>query len=351
MPYSEALDVNKPQPKYDDGYTVYKDLVTRLDAALVSMDATAGGMGSGYDNIYGGGVAGTVKWMRFANSLKLRMGLTLADKDPAYSATVVNSAIAANGGVFVDGDKFSLNYLAASPNQNPVYTELVVTGRSDFVVTSNLVNLCNSLNDPRRAGFMWTQVGGVYKGGAQGMPNSYVNFTHVDNSQLKPTREVVLMDYAEVEFLLAEASERGIYTGAGDAATHYSNAVTASVTSWGGTADQAAAYLAQPMVDYATLIASQPWQQVIGTQAWIAYYMRGFSAWLTWRRLDYPRLIATTAHVQDVAGIPMRYTYATSEQTLNAASYAAAAEAIGVDNAMTRLFWDTGTTNYNTLGK
>ncbi len=352
MPYSEALDYTKPTPKYDVGIDVYKDLISRLDAALATMTPTAGGMGAGYDNIYGGGVAGTPKWMRFANSLKLRMGMMLADADATYSKTVVNSAIAGVSGqsVFGVGDKFSLTYLGSSPNQNPVYTELVVSGRFDFVVTSILVDACNLRNDPRRPGFMWTQVGGIYKGGAQGMPNSYNSFTHVDNSMLTSAREVVLMDYAEVQFLLAEAAARTGYTGVTSTAdVYYNNAITASITYWGGTGAQAATYLAQPTVDYATLIAGQSWKEVIGTQAWIAYYMRGFSAWTTWRRLDYPRLVATTAHVQDVNGIPLRYTYATSEQTLNPISYAAAATALGAggDNAMTPLFWDT--VHYNTL--
>src|SRR5664279_766793 len=34
IPYSEALDITKPLPKYDDGLTVFKDLLVRLDAAI-----------------------------------------------------------------------------------------------------------------------------------------------------------------------------------------------------------------------------------------------------------------------------------------------------------------------------
>jgi len=38
--------------------------------------------------------------------------------------------------------------------------------------------------------------------------------------------------------------------------------------------------------------------------------------------------------------VPRRHTYAINEQTLNAASYAAAASAIGGDKLSTKLFWD-----------
>lgn len=341
MPYSEALDFNKPTPKYDDALTIYKDLVKRLDAALASMDPAYAGMGAGYDNIYGGLAAGTAKWIRFANTLKMRMGLVLADKDPALSKTIVD---AAEPKAFVAGDKCAMTYLSASPNQNPVYTELVVSGRFDFVVTSSIVDPMNTLNDPRRNYYLWTKVDGKYLGGAQGEPNSYASYTHVDNALLKSEREVVVMDYAEAEFLRAEAAARGTYNIT-DPATHYNNAIKASITSWGGTTAEADAYLAQPAVAYAT--ATGTWQQKIGEQAYYAYYMRGFTSWLTWRRLDYPRLKAAPKHVPEVNGIPLRYSYPVSEQTLNGTNYKAAASAIGGDNAMTKLFWDKE--NYDAL--
>ena len=352
MPYTEALDYTKPNPKYDDGLTIYKALIVRLDAAIAKLDPNFGGMGAGYDNVFGGGADGTPKWIKFANTLKLRMGLMLADLDAAYAKTVVEAAAPK---VFSDpitspstGDKFAMAFLKDSPNTNPKYTELVLSGRSDFVATSIFVNPLNTLNDPRRPGFMWTKVGDVYLGGSQGEPNAYANFTHVNNSLLDPTSEVVLLDYTETEFLLAEAVERGFNVG-GTAATHYSNAITSSIKYWGGTDAEAAAYLAQPAVAYAT--ATGTWRQKIGTQAWIAYYFRGFDAWTSWRRLDYPRLYAPQNHVQEVNGIPVRYSYAVSEQTLNFDNYTAAAAAIGGDKAETRLFWDKGPENYDSSYK
>ncbi|MDP4292361.1 MAG: SusD/RagB family nutrient-binding outer membrane lipoprotein, partial [Bacteroidota bacterium] len=93
------------------------------------------------------------------------------------------------------------------------------------------------------------------------------------------------------------------------------------------------------------------WREKIGTQAWYAYYFRGFTAWTSWRRLDYPRLIAPQKHVPAVNGVPVRYTYAVSEQTLNSTNYNAAATAIGGDRADTRLFWDKGPENYDSSFK
>ena len=360
MPYFDALDVTKPNPKYDDGLTIYKDLINRLNAAIAKLNPAFAGMGEGYDNTFGGEVAGTTMWIRFANSLKLRMGIMLSDitAEAALAKTTIETA-APN--VFIDpitsptnGDKFATTFLTDSPNQNPFYYEVVGSGRSDFVVTSILVDPMNELNDPRREGFMWTKVqlktvAGKdsvlkYYGGGQGAENSYSSFTHINNSLLKPTRETVLMDYTEVEFLLAEAAERK-FAVTGSAELHYNNAVTSSIKYWGGTDAQAAAYLAQPKVAYAT--ATGTWREKIGTQAWYAYYLRGFTSWTTWRRLDYPRLYAPELHVQDVTGVPVRYIYAVSEQTLNGDNYTSAAATIGGDKASTRLFWDKdGPENY-----
>lgn len=344
MPYSEALDYKNPTPAYDDGLTIYKDLIVRMDAALAKMDPAIAGMSSGYDNIYGGTAAGTAKWIKFGNSLKLRMGIMLADLDPVYAKTVIESS-APN--VFAAGDKAALTYLTASPNQNPVYTNLVVSGRSDFVLTSNLIDamqpatpagtILNVTTTDPRLRFYASTVAGEYKGGKQGSPNSYDAFSHVNPALLTSTREVVLMDYAETEFLLAEAAERGFAVG-GTAESHYNNAITASITYWGGTPADAAAYLDQPAVAYAT--AAGTYKQKIGTQAWLAYFQRGFTAWSSYRRLDFPVLLAPALHVEGIDRVPVRYTFAVSEQTLNFTNYSAAAAKIGGDTPLTSLFWD-----------
>ena len=347
MPYTASLDFTNPTPVYDDGLTIYKDLISRLDAALATMTATAAGMPSGYDNIFLGTAAGTAKWMHFANTLKMRMGLMLADLDATYAKSVVEAA-APN--VFASGEKAALTYLTAAPNQNPLYTELVVSGRSDFVVTSILMDAMQpttpasdilnvTVTDPRLALYATTTGDpAVFKGGLQGSPNGYNSFSHVNVPLLvKSTSEVVLMDYAEAEFLLAEAVERGFAVG-GTAEEHYNKAITASILYWGGTAAQATAYLAQPSVAYTTAVGN--WKQKIGTQAWIGYWFRGMTAWTSFRRLDFPKLLAPAGHVEGIDKVPVRYTYAVSEQTLNGTNYTAAAAKIGGDTPLTKLFWD-----------
>lgn len=346
IPYSQALDANKyPTPVYDDGLTIYKDLIARLNAAIAKMTPTVAGMPTGYDNINPTTPAGTVKWIKFANALKLRMGIMLADKDAAYAKTIVEAA-APN--VYVAGEKTAMNYSASPPNQNQQYIDFVASGRDDYVVTSRLIDamqpttpasdiLTVTVADPRLA-FYATTLGDVYKGGNYGQTNGYTTSSHVNPINTAPNREWIIMDYVETEFLLAEAVERGFNVG-GTAETHYNNAVRASILYWGGTAAQTDEYMAQPSVAYST--ATGDWKQKIGNQAWIAYYMRGFTAWNSWRRLDYPRLQPVPVPLQGITKVPVRLLYPVSEQTLNGDNYNAAATKIGGDSALTRLFWDT----------
>jgi hypothetical protein len=350
MPYSQALDYKFPTPAYDDGLTIYKDLISRLNTAMGKLTQTEAGMPSGYDNIFGGTAAGTAKWYRFANTLKLRMGLMLYDADAAYSKTVAEAAASK---VFIQDDVMTMNYLSAAPNQNQQYVDFVATGRDDYVITSNIIDamqpttpapqysiLSVTVTDPRLAFYAIPVVGSnpaVYVGGVQGASNAYQSFSHVNPIHLESNRPWVIMDYTEAEFLLAEAVERGFSVG-GTAEAHYNNAVRSSIVYWGGTTAQANAYLSQPSVAYATAFSN--WKQKIGTQAWLAYWLRGNTLWNSYRRLDYPRLYAPTAYKQQINKVPVRLFYPVAEQTLNAANYQAASAKIGGDSPLTKLFFD-----------
>ena len=219
------------------------------------------------------------------------------------------------------------------PNTNPIYVDLVASGRHDFVPASTIIDKMNSLNDPRRP-FYFTQKSGAYLGGVVGASNDYLAFSHVADLIQTPAFPGTLFDYSEVEFLLAEAIERG-YTVSGTTAGHYNNAITASIEDWGGTALDATTYLANPAVAYAT--ATGTWKQKIGTQSWIALYNRGTEAWTQFRKLDFPQLIAPP---DALSPLPLRFTYPIEEQTLNGDNWKAASAAIGGDAVNNKLFWD-----------
>ena len=329
-PYSEALNIDILTPAYDDGMTIYKDLIARLSTAISGLDTNKGSFLSG-ENIYDGDVA---SWIKFGNTLKLRMGMLLADADDTFAQSTVESAI--TGGVFMSSaDNAHMQYGSSAPNTHPVHTEVILSGRNDFVAGATLIDMMNTLDDPRRP--LWFQtVGGDYVGGEIGSPSTYSSHSPMADQVVAATAPGVVLSYSEVEFLLAEGAARGYATG-DTAANHYEAGVTASILEWNGSAADAATYVGQATVDYATLIATQTWKEVIGTQKWISLFNRGPEAWTSIRVFDYPMLATPT---EALSGFPNRYTYPIVEQTINTANYAAAATAIGGDVPETKLFWD-----------
>lgn len=331
VPYTEALDIANVLPKYDDGKTVYLDLIARLSTAITNMDTSDDSFGDA-DLIYGGDVA---SWKKFANSLKMRMGLVIYDADPIKGAAAITQGAA--GAFTSNADNAVLNYLNATPNTNPMWVDLVQSGRKDFIVAKPFVDQMNALNDPRRTVYFDDNIAAGYKGAVYGLNSSYANFSHIGDMFYVSTLPHILLDYSNVEFMLAEAAERSIVGTPVVAAVHYTAAITASFDYY--EVPGAAAYLLQPSVAYAT--ATGTWKQKIGTQKWIALYNQGFNAWTEFRRLDYPALVAPPTAISLADGVvPRRFTYPIGEQTLNPASYTAAASAIGGDKLATKLFWD-----------
>jgi hypothetical protein len=329
IPYTEALNAEKLFPKYDDAKTVSADLITRLNADIAKLDASAAGFTSGEDVVYKGSVT---KWVKFANTLRMKLGMIVADEN----ATAAKSAVEASdaGAISASTDNGLFTYLSASPNQNPLHVDIVLGGRQDYIAAKDLMDKLAGWNDPRKTAYFSTNNAGNYAGGIVGKVNTYVDFSRAGAKVIAADAAYVLADYVETEFLRAEAKERG-FNVAGTAEQHYNNAITASILYWGGTAAEAAAYLAQPEVAYTT--AAGDWKQKIGTQKWIASYNRSYETWTELRRLDYPVI---TAPVNAKSGFPTRLTYPNTEQTLNGTSYTAAAAAIGGDVVTTKLFWD-----------
>ncbi|MBD0284023.1 MAG: SusD/RagB family nutrient-binding outer membrane lipoprotein [Bacteroidota bacterium] len=329
VPYKEALDPKVLFPKYDDAKTIYTDLLRRVADDISKLNASSAGFSSSEDLIYKGSVA---KWIKFANSLRMKMGMLLADVDDATAKANVEASDA--NAISSAADNAMLTYLSATPNTNPLYADIVLGGRSDYVAAEDLMNKLTALNDPRKALFFGKNNAGEYRGGVVGKTNTFSDMSKPSTQVSAATAPVLLLDYVETEFFRAEAKERG-YNVTGTAAQHYNNAIRASIIFWGGTNADADAYLANPDVAYTT--AAGDWKQKIGTQKWIALYNRPFDAWTELRRLDYPVL---SLAVSAKSGFPNRYQYPNNEQQLNGANYTAAASKLGGDKVETKLFWD-----------
>ena len=332
IPYKSALDVENLFPSYDDAKTVYADLLKRLAEDIGKLNTASTAFASADDVLYKGSVA---KWIKFANTLQLKMGMMMADVDNGAAAKAAVEA--ADAKAFTTGaDNAFWKYLPNSPNQSPLYVDIVAGGRSDYVAGNDLMKPLIALNDPRKSLYFGTNDDGLYAGGSVGEINTFADFSKPSSKISAADSPYIFMDIVETEFLRAEAKERG-YNVAGTAEEHYNNAITYSILYWGGTAADVTAYLAQPGVAYTTAPAAGGWKEKIGLQKWIALYNRPFDAWTELRRLDFPKL---TPVVNAISGFPNRFPYPGNEQQLNGTNYTSAAAKMGGDKVEFKLFWD-----------
>ena len=347
VPYENAMDIENISPAYNDAASIYSDLINRIDNALSNLDPNEPSYVGAADIIYGGDVS---NWIKFANSLKLKMAINVADVDDEvdFSVQDVIEEAVAEGVITSPSENAILEYLGSSPNTNTLYEDLILSGRKDFVPANTLVDTMVGLADPRLDNFFSNQIDTsdngiddpVWLGGEYGFSASYTSHSHIGNKVLEPTFPGFLITYSEVQFYIAEAAARGYNVGQ-TAEEAFDEAVRASILFWDGTNGDASDYLnAHPYASYAS------WKEAIGLQSWLAAYTRGFLGYTTYRRLDQPDIMNTPdpdVYKTDNGVVPLRFTYPINEQTLNAENYRAAAEAIGGDDLETPLFWDVST--------
>lgn len=328
VPYTEAISSEFNLPSYDSQETVYLGILETLEQASNSFDTSAPSFTSG-DVVYNGNVN---SWIKLTNSLMLKYAIRLSDVDLA--AATQYATIASSNLISSNEENALFTFDSAPDRSNPLWINVNINNRDDYAVSEYLVNTLTDLGDPRLDVYAKPASGGSIVGMPYGLSDN-------DATVLKPTtsrpsdlvREAtaphVIMSYAEVQFLLAEAYQRGILTG--DAEAAYNNAVTASMNYWG--IDDAAAisdYLTNNAYDAAN------WKESIGVQKWVALYAKGFEAWNEWRRLDYPQLTAPEAAF--ISTIPVRMPYPLSETTSNAASLEAVTSTPG--DMTTKVWWD-----------
>ena len=334
VPYTQAGDISKYlTPKYDAQRDVYLGVLNDLKTAQASLDPS--GKAISGDVIYANSIP---LWKKFANSLRLRIALRIADREPDLARQVI-AAIQAEGGTYINANSeiAQLNY-KASPNQNPI-SNLFDT-RDDYRVSKTIVDRLTALNDPRLPVYVSKAAATqLYTGVPNGLLTADASALGLTRTSkpgayfLAPTAPAVIISYAEILFDRAEAAARGFTNE--DPASLYNQAIEASLTQYGVSAADIATYKARPDVQY----DASNYKKSIGNQKWIALFGQGLEAFAEWRRLDYP--ILTPAVAGSLNGqIPVRFIYPGTEQSLNPDSYQAAVAHQGTDALTTKLWFD-----------
>jgi len=339
LPYSEALQGSENfRPTYDSQEVIYVDLLNELKEAVNQMDTGPGVRG---DIIFEGNMA---KWAEFANSLRARIALRMADTN--RSALAESEFVdAVNSGLISEDVMYP--YLGEAANQNPWFARFIT--RTDYAISDVLANYMKGLEDHRVLRYadpapdFHTAGEEVTFNNIVGMPYSVENPGDITNSSISfpgaAIREqdspLPIITVSELHFAMAEAVERGWM--AGSAENHYLAGIEASWNQWD-------VYDAANFTNYVSnaevVYDSANWQEKIGTQKWVALFPNGFEAWAEWRRLGFPELTPHSLPLNASGEIPRRHAYPTSEAQLNKINYDAAVSAQGADTPDTRLWWD-----------
>ena len=225
VPYFEALQEKANlNPKFDDGYEIYVDLLKTLDtalskpinpAALTDADITA-------DLIFDGDLD---NWAAFANTLELKMYLRMVNKKPAEAQVGIKKLYDA-GAKFLDVDAGVFTFEGVTNKSNPMYEQNIRqlntpnNIRASYTFTSFLMQK----GDPRIVTYFGSSTPNAINQG---------DFTATDPTSLgaatlveSATDPVIFISAAESDFMQAEALER-YYSGAGAKAKYDEGVLTA----------------------------------------------------------------------------------------------------------------------------
>lgn len=357
IPYTEAWlarDSSMFTPQYDSQSSLFDVWDAQLKAAVTTLSANAAGQVSygSAEMFYRGDAA---KWAKAANVLRLKLAMRLQKRSDAKAKAIVADVIASTAGIFTSNEeewKFisSAAGFARSGNWNP-------DNGSAFVAAKNIVDFMYTHNDPRLRVFFkpnsYTQSvidslknGGALSSGTTYNPRRYIGIPSSPDAKSNPvysrlysrriytitlggTTSQVTYDtlskvqtrlfdldqdggagsggqytqpfatYAEMCFILAEFTERGVNTG-GTAAEWYNKGVTASLKAYdqiGATAkiigysalgnEEIGTYLADPAVAYTGTTDEK--LEKIGVQNFLNLFKSPQEAWGSWKRTGYPK--------------------------------------------------------------
>ena len=378
IPYFDAAEPKDIIP-YDPMDKIYDDFFVRLTKAVDALKALPAGtkVYEGYDLMYNGNID---NWIKFANSLRLRLALRISKADPTRARTEAEAAVA-SGVMEENGQNASLAKVLDGNDTNGLAQ---VAAWNEFAMSSTIASYLKGYEDPRLGIYFQPSINGgqfnSLRNGStatdlgitrnQAARNSNVGTYWVRYSGSVEEENVVIegnlvqrqhvMCAAESYFLRAEAALNGWSMGA-DAKSLYEDGIKTSLAQWGvGDGNTIKAYLTSTKLpaapgDYhsSPAVANTPvaWataettqREQIGVQKWLAIFPDGMEAWAEFRRSGFPKmynLIQSENADLPVGTFIKRMPYPLTEETNNLEELNKGRALLGgTDNAATTLWWD-----------
>lgn len=327
-----------------------------------------------YDCVYRGDLT---KWVKFANSLRLRLAMHLAYVDASKAQQEAEAALAAPLGVMTEAtDIAQLQHISPLETyESPIY--IVGVSWKDLRMGATLDSYMNGYEDPRLASYFNTTTDGTYRGIRAGMANTVSKDAYAPEAEgsltglfsvpnVNSTSNVVWMLASESYFLRAEGALRG--WSMGDTAENlYRKGVETSFAE--NNAGDASSYLADYTLtpaDYTDPVTAAystdargditiAWNEADGfeknleriiTQKYIALYPNGQEAWTEFRRTGYPKVFPVCVNESNGGCVDTetqirRLAFPQSEYNTNREQLDKGIALLGgPDNPGTKLWWN-----------
>ena len=371
IPYSKfGTSTEVPYDSQEDVYYTFFDELEHAISVLTtySNNNTAAYM-EDYDYIFSGN---TAKWIKFANTLRLRLAMRISFIDETKAQTEAAAAINHDYGLMASVDDSAILHQTSSFSFiNPIWE--VSESFKDMRMGATMDCYMNGFNDPRLSRyFRAANNDGAYHGVRNGMSgiskDSYSSATSGIN--VASDDGMYWMTSSEAYFLLSEAALR-FGLGSESAQSYYEQGIRTSFSQWGASGGDA--YISDnqslPLSSYQDPVSSYgggttsagdlsqlspAWDEAAGTeeklerimvQKWIALFPDGQEAWSEMRRTGYPGFIKIYSYngVTEVASgeLISRLKFPTTEYSNNTENVNAAVSLLnGTDIAGTKLWWD-----------
>lgn len=157
VPYTEAQQLTaNTQPHYDDDATIYPKLITLLTDGINELNAATSLLTPGTNSLIytnGGNFTNArAQWIKFANTLKLRLFLHYSKKDPTFSNTQLTTLINTAGITFMaaNTDNFQMPFFDIANQRNPI-SAFEVSRPGYLYADARILAIMNARFDPRRA--------------------------------------------------------------------------------------------------------------------------------------------------------------------------------------------------------
>jgi hypothetical protein len=363
VPYfqsNEARDSGIYEPAFNSQKEIYLDIFKQLERADTLLRANTAITASS-DPVYYGNIS---RWRKFGNSLYLRLLLRVSGKaEVSQFVQAKIREIVENPLLYPvmenNNESAVLRWTGAAPYTSPLLgvreQDFRAPGIAEFFIDNLII-----WNDPRidltygtgsptitnRWGIAPFQgsIAGVKSGYAPGenpaKKSYFYSITH--NSGTGPTlmndpMTGIIMNYAELQFILAEAAAKGWISGSAE--SYYEKGVEASIKYWlPNWPINVKTYLQQADMQWDDSETLEEKMEKIHLQKYYALFLVDLQQWFEFRRTGHP-ILPKGAGLRNNGEMPARVTYPVYVQSTNPTNYKTAVAAQGPDVISTLVWW------------